>query len=160
MGSCTAGGAYVPAMSDETVIVKGTGTIFLGGPPLVKAATGEEVTRRGAGRRRRPRPDLRRRRPRGARRRARAGARPVDRRQPEPQAAGAAVGPPRRPSRRRSPAEGATDAAGLYAAIPADPRRPLDVREIIARLVDGSRFHEFKPLYGETLVCGFAHLDG
>ena len=80
MGSSTAGGAYVPAMSDETVIVRGTGTIFLGGPPLVKAATGEDVTRRGPRRRRRPHPPLGRRRPRGARRRARARARPVDRR--------------------------------------------------------------------------------
>ena len=146
MGSSTAGGAYVPAMSDETVIVKGTGTIFLGGPPLVKAATGEDVTRRGPRRRRRPHADLRRRRPRGARRRARAGARPVDRREPQPAAAGPAVGPadaratgrrPGRPLRRR---------------LGRSPPRRSTVREIIARLVDGSRFHEFKPRYGETLV--------
>ena len=94
MGSSTAGGAYVPAMSDETVIVRGTGTIFLGGPPLVKAATGEDVSGRGARRGERPRPDQRRRRPRGARRRARPRARPVDRRQPQPPAARAAVGSP------------------------------------------------------------------
>ena len=133
MGSCTAGGAYVPAMSDETVIVKGTGTIFLGGPPLVKAATGEEVTRRGAGRRRRPRPDLRRRRPRGARRRARAGPRPVDRRQPQPQAARPAVGPPharaardrRRTATSRRPRRPLR--RGLGRPAPAD-RRPRDHR--------------------------------
>ena len=159
MGSSTAGGAYVPAMSDETVIVKGTGTIFLGGPPLVKAATGEEVSAEDLG---------------GAEVHARksgvadhealddehalalgrsivshlerkAPAPPWDRREPEPPAV---------------PAEGGDGVASMYAAISADTRRSVPVREIIARLVDGSRFHEFKPLYGETLVCGFAHLDG
>ena len=160
MGSCTAGGAYVPAMSDETVIVRGTGTIFLGGPPLVKAATGEEVTRRGPGRRRGPHAAVGRRRPRGARRRARARDRALDRRQPEPQGAGAALGPAGaraaggRPGRRRR--DGL-----LYGAVSADARRPVPVREVDRparrRL---SRFHEFKPLYGETLVTGFAHLDG
>ena len=159
MGSSTAGGAYVPAMSDETVIVKGTGTIFLGGPPLVKAATGEDVTAEELGgaevHTRRSgvadhealddehalalgrsivsnlnRPDL---------------AAPWHRRDPAPPAVGA---------------EGSPGAASLYAAVSADPRRPVPVREIIARLVDGSRFHEFKPLYGETLVTGFAHLSG
>ena len=159
MGSSTAGGAYVPAMSDETVIVKGTGTIFLGGPPLVKAATGEEVSAEELG---------------GAEVHARvsgvadhealddkhaialgrsivrhlerkAPQPPWERREPEPPAV--------------SPA-GADGAASLYAAISADTRRSVPVREIIARLVDGSRFHEFKPLYGETLICGFAHVDG
>jgi acetyl-CoA carboxylase carboxyltransferase component len=158
MGSCTAGGAYVPAMSDETVIVKGTGTIFLGGPPLVKAATGEEVTAEELG---------------GGDVHARISG-VVDHLALDDEHA-LALGrsivsninrkPPDPPWDRRTPeppaipAEG-TEAAGLYATVSADPRRPIDVREIIARLVDGSRFHEFKPLYGETLVCGFAHLEG
>jgi 3-methylcrotonyl-CoA carboxylase beta subunit len=159
MGSSTAGGAYVPAMSDETVIVRGTGTIFLGGPPLVKAATGEEVTAEDLGvgdvhartsgvvdhlalddehalaLGREIVRNLNRRPPPA----------PWDRDQPEPPA----VAP-----------DGSGGGAHLYAAVSADARRPIDVREIVARLVDGSRFHEFKPLYGETLVCGFAHLDG
>ena len=141
-------------MSDETVIVKGTGTIFLGGPPLVKAATGEDVTPEELGGVRGPHPPLGRRRPRGARRRARARARPLDRREPQPQAAR------RRPGTAATPEPPAVDPAGLYGAVSLDPRRPVPVREIIARLVDGSRFHEFKPLYGETLVTGFAHLAG
>jgi 3-methylcrotonyl-CoA carboxylase beta subunit len=164
MGSCTAGGAYVPAMSDETVIVKGTGTIFLGGPPLVKAATGEEVTAEelGGG-------DVHARisgvvdhlalddehalalgRSIVANLNRKPPAPPWDRRTPEPPAI------PAGGSAEADP----TTSAGLYATVSADPRRPIDVREIIARLVDGSRFHEFKPLYGETLVCGFAHLEG
>ena len=159
MGSSTAGGAYVPAMSDETVIVKGTGTIFLGGPPLVKAATGEEVTAEelGGG-------DVHARtsgvadhlalddehalalgRSIVANLARKLPAPPWERRAPEPPAIDPCGGP---------------GSAGLYGAISADPRRPVDVREVIARLVDGSRLHEFKPLYGETLVCGFAHLDG
>ncbi len=163
MGSSTAGGAYVPAMSDETVIVKGTGTIFLGGPPLVKAATGEDVSAEDLG---------------GASVHARISG-VVDHEALDDEHA-LALGrsivanlnrrPPQLPWERRNPeppgvASGGSPAGGsseahLYSAIPADLRRPLAVREIIARLVDGSRFHEFKPLYGETLVCGFAHLDG
>ncbi len=153
MGSCTAGGAYVPAMSDETVIVKGTGTIFLGGPPLVKAATGEDVTAEELG---------------GAevhtRRSGVADHEALD--DEHALAIGRSIvanlnrRPPPPPWDRREPEPPAVDAAGLYGAVSADPRRPVPVREIIARLVDGSRFHEFKPLYGETLVTGFAHLDG
>jgi acetyl-CoA carboxylase carboxyltransferase component len=159
MGSSTAGGAYVPAMSDETVIVKGTGTIFLGGPPLVKAATGEEVSAEELGG-----AEVHARRSGVADHEAlddehaialgrsivshlerKAPDPPWDRRDPEPPAV---------------PADGTGGAAHLYAAISADTRRSVPVREIIARLVDGSRFHEFKPLYGDTLVCGFAHLEG
>ena len=155
MGSWTAGGAYVPAMSDETVIVRGTGTIFLGGPPLVKAATGEDVTPEELGGSEVHARALGRRRPRGARRRARPGARPIDRRNLNRKA-------PEPPWDRREPEPPAVDPGdgARMRAISVDPRRPVPVREIIARLVDGSRFHEFKPLYGETLVCGFAHLDG
>ena len=159
MGSSTAGGAYVPAMSDETVIVKGTGTIFLGGPPLVKAATGEDVDAESLGG-----ADVHARRSGVADPEAlddehalalgrsivrhlerKAPATPWDRRKPEPPA----VDP-----------EGREGVAHLYATASADTRRAVPVRELIARLVDGSRFHDFKPLYGETLVCGFAHLDG
>jgi acetyl-CoA carboxylase carboxyltransferase component len=158
MGSSTAGGAYVPAMSDETVIVKGTGTIFLGGPPLVKAATGEEVSAEDLG---------------GAEVHARTSG--VADHEALNDEHAIAIGrsivrhlerkPPAPPWERREPevpavsSDGA-DGALLYAAISADTRRSVPVREIIARLVDGSRFHEFKPLYGETLVTGFAHLDG
>ena len=154
MGCCTAGGAYVPAMSDETVIVKGTGTIFLGGPPLVKAATGEEVTAEELG---------------GAEvHTTRSGvadhfalddehALAIGRsivRQPGPAQAGAALGGRRAArshrSRRRS----------LYGVVPADARQSYDVREVIARLVDVSEFHEFKERYGETLVTGFGRIGG
>jgi 3-methylcrotonyl-CoA carboxylase beta subunit len=159
MGSSTAGGAYVPAMSDETVIVRGTGTIFLGGPPLVKAATGEEVSAEDLGGAdvhtaisgvadhlalddehaialgRSIVANLNRRPP----------LPPWDRRDPEPPAV--------------DPCGSATT-AGLYATISADPRRPVEIREVIARLVDGSRFHDFKPRHGETLVTGFGHVDG
>jgi acetyl-CoA carboxylase carboxyltransferase component len=156
MGSCTAGGAYVPAMSDETVIVKGTGTIFLGGPPLVKAATGEDVSAEDLG---------------GAevhtRRSGVADHEALD--DEHALALGRSIvanlnrKPPAPPWDRRAPESPAVDpagAAGLYGAVSADARRPVPVREIIARLIDGSRFHEFKPLYGETLVTGFAHIDG
>jgi acetyl-CoA carboxylase carboxyltransferase component len=159
MGSCTAGGAYVPAMSDETVIVRGTGTIFLGGPPLVKAATGEDVTPEELGG-----AEVHTRRSGVADHEAfddehalaigRSIVANLNRRTPEP------------PWDRRDPEPPAVSPAGdeatasLYASVSADARRPVPVRELIARLVDGSRFHEFKPLYGETLVTGFAHLGG
>ena len=153
MGSCTAGGAYVPAMSDETVIVRGTGTIFLGGPPLVKAATGEEVSAEDLG---------------GAEVHTvlsgvadhyalddehalaigRSIVRNLGRRRPDP---------PWDPS---EPIDPAVDPAGLYGVIPADGRQSYDVREVIARLVDGSELHEFKERYGETLVCGFGRIEG
>ena len=153
MGSSTAGGAYVPAMSDESVIVKGTGTIFLGGPPLVKAATGEDVTAEDLGG-----SDVHTRLSGVADHEAlddehalalgRSIVANLNRRPPQP------------PWERAEPEPPAVDPASLYAAVPADPRRAVDVREIVARLVDGSRFHEFKPRYGETLVCGFAHVEG
>ena len=153
MGSSTAGGAYVPAMSDETVIVRGTGTIFLGGPPLVKAATGEDVSAEDLGG-----SEVHARRSGVADHEAlddehalalgRSIVRNLNRRAPEP------------PWGRQPPEPPAVDPAGIYAAVPSDSRRSVDVREIVARLVDGSRFHEFKPLYGETLVCGFGHLEG
>jgi acetyl-CoA carboxylase carboxyltransferase component len=159
MGSSTAGGAYVPAMSDETVIVKGTGTIFLGGPPLVKAATGEDVDAETLG---------------GADVHARVSG-VADHEALDDEHA-LALGrsivahlerkPPNPPWDRRDPEpptvdpEGRDGGAHLYATVSADPRRNVPVRELIARIVDGSRFHDFKPLYGETLVCGFAHVDG
>src|SRR5215218_9525722 len=159
MGSSTAGGAYVPAMSDETVIVKGTGTIFLGGPPLVKAATGEEVSAEDLGG-----SDVHARRSGVADHEAlddehaialgRSIVRHLERRPPRP------PWDRREPAEPAVPADGANGRAHLYAGISADTRRSVPVRELIARLVDGSRIHEFKPLYGETLVCGFAHLDG
>ncbi len=159
MGSSTAGGAYVPAMSDETVIVRGTGTIFLGGPPLVKAATGEEVSAEDLG---------------GSAVHTRESG-VADHEALDDEHA-LALGrsivanlnrkPPPLPWDRRTPEPPAVDPEGraggahLYSAVSAEARRSVDVREIVARLVDGSRFHEFKPLYGETLVCGFAHLAG
>jgi 3-methylcrotonyl-CoA carboxylase beta subunit len=152
MGSCTAGGAYVPAMSDETIIVKGQGTIFLGGPPLVKAATGEVVSAEELG---------------GADVHARHSgvadhmaaddnhalllARRVVANLNIRRAADIALVAPREPK---------YDAAELDGIVPADLRRQVDAREIIARLVDGSDFDEFKALYGVTLVTGFAHLAG
>jgi 3-methylcrotonyl-CoA carboxylase beta subunit len=152
LGSCTAGGAYVPAMSDETVIVRDQGTIFLGGPPLVKAATGEVVSAEelGGG-------DLHARRSGVADHLAEDDAdalrivRDIV----------AALGPrPPRPWDVAAAQEPALSPAGLYDVVPADPRAPYDVREVIARLVDGSRFHEFKALYGTTLVTGFARIHG
>ena len=153
MGSCTAGGAYVPAMSDEAVIVRNQGTIFLGGPPLVKAATGEVVTAEelGGG-------ELHAR-VSGVtdhladRRRARAADRPRHRRAPSARA------PPGR-GRSAAPRSRVADPDELYGVVPTDSRTPYDVREVIARIVDGSRLHEFKAEYGTTLVTGFARIHG
>ena len=152
MGSCTAGGAYVPAMSDETVIVRGTGTIFIGGPPLVKAATGQDVTAEELGG-----ADVHTRRSGVADHfatsdeHALAIAREIVRH----------LDPPPRSPWELAPAEPpALDPADLYGLVPEDFRHELDAREVIGRIVDGSRLHEFKELYGETLVCGFAHIEG
>ncbi|CAN5229281.1 carboxyl transferase domain-containing protein [soil metagenome] len=152
MGSCTAGGAYVPAMSDETVIVKDQGTIFLGGPPLVKAATGEVVTAEDLGG--------------GEVHARRSGV--VDHLADDDAHALAILRSvvdtfERRaaPSLEQHPVEEpAEDPVGLYDVVPTDSRTPYNVREVIRRVVDGSRFHEFKQLYGETLVCGFARVWG
>jgi 3-methylcrotonyl-CoA carboxylase beta subunit len=152
MGSCTAGGAYVPAMSDESVIVKGQGTIFLGGPPLVKAATGEVVSAEDLGG--------------GDVHARRSGV--VDHLAADDAEALAIVRSvvatfERRPPPslvQQEPEEPAEDPSGLYDVVPVDSRTPYDVREVVRRIVDGSRFHEFKALYGETLVCGFARVWG
>ena len=152
MGSCTAGGAYVPAMSDETVIVREQGTIFLAGPPLVKAATGEVISAEDLG---------------GGDLHARKSGvvdhlaendehaltivRDIVSTLELPRAPGVNLAPARPPL---YPAE------DLYGIVPQDVRAPYDVHEVIARLVDGSEFHEFKPLYGSSLVCGFAHIHG
>ncbi|MFC6357286.1 carboxyl transferase domain-containing protein [Luethyella okanaganae] len=152
MGSCTAGGAYVPAMSDETVIVRGQGTIFLGGPPLVKAAIGEIVTAEELG---------------GGEVHSRISGvtdhlaendehalqivRDIVATLPRTSAPAWEVAPSREPI---------VDPAELYGAVPVDVQAPYDVREVIARLVDGSEFHEFKKEYGTTLVTGFARLHG
>jgi acetyl-CoA carboxylase carboxyltransferase component len=153
MGSCTAGGAYVPAMSDETVIVRGTGTIFIGGPPLVKAATGQDVTPEELGG-----ADVHTRQSGVADHyatsdeHALAIARSIVR--------NLGVRKPEAPWDVTSPEVPAVDPGDLYGLIPETFREQVDVREIVARLVDGSRFHEFKQLYGETLVCGFARIEG
>jgi acetyl-CoA carboxylase carboxyltransferase component len=152
MGSCTAGGAYIPAMSDETVIVRGNGTIFLAGPPLVKAATGEEVTAEELG---------------GADVHSRTSG-VTDHYALNDEHALAIIRSIVSNLNRakyypwdvREPEAPRYDASDLYGIVPRDSRRTYDVREVIARLVDGSRFHEFKALYGTTLVCGFAHLMG
>ncbi|SDA10836.1 carboxyl transferase domain-containing protein [Sphingomonas sp. NFR15] len=152
MGSCTAGGAYVPAMSDESVIVRNQGTIFLAGPPLVQAATGEVISAEdlGGG-------DLHARRSGVVDHLAESDAHaltivrdivstlPADR-APDLE--------------RRAPRPPKLDPQELYGVIPDDVRAPYDVHEVIARIVDGSEFHAFKPLYGTTLVCGFAHIWG
>jgi 3-methylcrotonyl-CoA carboxylase beta subunit len=152
MGSCTAGGAYVPAMSDETVIVKGTGTIFIGGPPLVKAATGQEVTAEELGG-----ADVHTRRSGVADHfatsdeHALAIAREIVRN----------LDPPLPVPWELSAVEEPTlDPADLYGLVPEDFRHELDARGVIGRIVDGSRFHEFKELYGPTLVCGFGRIEG
>ena len=151
MGSCTAGGAYVPAMSDETIIVKNQGTIFLGGPPLVKAATGEVVSAEDLGggdvhTRLSGVADHLAEDDAHALALAREAVAHLNRRKPV-----TAVGPPVPPL---YPAD------GLYGVIPADTRKPFDVREVIARIVDASELHEFKPRFGATLVCGFTHIEG
>src|SRR5437867_10273570 len=153
MGSCTAGGAYVPAMSDETIIVKGTGTIFIGGPPLVKAATGQDVTAEELGG-----ADVHARRSGVADHYASSDehALAIARRI-------VANLHLRRPAPSREPAvpeAPVADPAALYGRVPEDFRHQTDAREVIARIVDGSRFDEFKALYGETLVTGFAHIEG
>ncbi len=151
MGSCTAGGAYVPAMCDEAIIVRNQGTIFLGGPPLVKAATGEVVDAESLG---------------GGDVHCRTSgvtdyladsdqhALQIARELVANLNTPAPVAPPRAPREPAYPPE------QLYGVIPSDTRYPYDVREVIARIVDGSQFDEFKPLYGKTLVCGFAHIHG
>jgi acetyl-CoA carboxylase carboxyltransferase component len=152
MGSCTAGGAYVPAMSDETVIVKGTGTIFLGGPPLVKAATGEEVSAEDLG---------------GADVHTRTSGVADYFAEDDDHAlhiARTIVGTlntvKRMPADRTAPEDPAYDPSELYGIVNVDTRKPYEVREIITRIVDGSRFDEFKERYGTTLVTGFARLHG
>ena len=152
MGSCTAGGAYVPAMSDETVIVKEQGTIFLAGPPLVKAATGEDISAEALG---------------GGDLHARKSG-VVDHLAADDDHALAilrdivsTLPPPHDAAvNRREPRAPLYPAEDLYSLIAPDQKSAMDVRAIIARLVDGSEFHEFKPLYGTTLVTGFAHIDG
>jgi acetyl-CoA carboxylase carboxyltransferase component len=152
MGSCTAGGAYVPAMSDETVIVHGTGTIFIGGPPLVKAATGQDVTAEELGG-----ADVHTRRSGVADHfatsdeHALAIAREIVRNLDPPLPSPWELAPPEPPT---------LDPVDLYGLVPEDFRHELDARAVIGRIVDGSRFHEFKELYGTTLVCGFARIEG
>ena len=155
LGSCTAGGAYVPAMSDEAVIVREQGTIFLGGPPLVKAASGEVVTAEELG---------------GGEVHSRVSG--VTDHLAEDDAHALRIvrdivatlpAPPEDtalPWSVAAPEKPAVDPAGLYGAVPVDSRTPYDVREVIARVVDGSRFHEFKEEYGTTLVTGFARIHG
>jgi acetyl-CoA carboxylase carboxyltransferase component len=152
MGSCTAGGAYVPAMSDETIIVREQGTIFLGGPPLVKAATGEVVTAEELG---------------GADVHARTSGVADHHAQDDEDALRIARNvvqalnrPERQPLDIAEVEEPDYDLEELYGIIPADARQLYDVREVIARIVDGSRFQEFKALYGTTLVCGFVRIWG
>jgi 3-methylcrotonyl-CoA carboxylase beta subunit len=152
MGSCTAGGAYVPAMSDETIIVKEQGTIFLGGPPLVKAATGEVVDAESLG---------------GAE--VHTAMSGVADHFAENDAHALAIARDivanlnRRktlPVATREPREPRYPAQDIYGVIPQDTRRPFDIREVIARIVDGSEFQEFKARYGKTLICGFSHIYG
>jgi len=153
MGSCTAGGAYVPAMSDETIIVRGTGTIFIGGPPLVKAATGQDVTAEELG---------------GADVHARHSGVADHYAVSDEHALATARGvvrhlhlhtppPPWELAQAEAPG---MDPSDMYGLIPEDFRHQTDARELIARIVDGSRFQEFKQLYGDTLVTGFAHIEG
>jgi 3-methylcrotonyl-CoA carboxylase beta subunit len=152
MGSCTAGGAYVPAMSDESIIVRNQGTIFLGGPPLVKAATGEEVSAEELG---------------GAEVHSRQSGVTDYYATSDSHAIGIArriIANLNRVKQSylelREAREPLYPAQELYGIVPADPRTPYDVRDVIARVVDGSQFDEFKALYGQTLICGFAHMHG
>ena len=152
LGSCTAGGAYLPAMSDETVIVRKQGTIFIGGPPLVKAATGEVVSAEDLG---------------GADVHCRTSGVTDHYAQNDKHALQICrniVENLNRPQKHElelmEPEEPLYDPDELYGVVPPDPRKPYDIREIIARLADGSKFHEFKELYGITLVCGFARIMG
>ena len=152
MGSCTAGGAYVPAMSDETIIVKNQGTIFLGGPPLVKAATGEVVSAEDLG---------------GGDVHTRLSGVADHLAQNDLHALALARQAVRNLNRQKTPSvalhpalEPNFDARELYGVIPTDARKPFDVRDIIARVVDASEFDEFKPRFGTTLVCGFARIEG
>jgi acetyl-CoA carboxylase carboxyltransferase component len=153
MGSCTAGGAYVPAMSDETIIVRGTGTIFIGGPPLVKAATGQDVSAEELGG-----ADVHTRRSGVADHyatsdeHALALARNV--------ISHLHLHPPTSPWGIARPEPPLADPSELYGLVPEDFRHQVDPRELIARIVDGSRLDEFKALYGETLVCGWARIEG
>ncbi|MEO5671991.1 MAG: carboxyl transferase domain-containing protein [Ramlibacter sp.] len=152
MGSCTAGGAYVPAMSDETIIVKNQGTIFLGGPPLVKAAIGEIVSAEDLGggdvhTRLSGVADHLAQNDMHALALARQAVASLNR--------GKNVG-----QDLREPRPPKFDPREIYGVVPVDTRKPYDVREVIARVVDGSDFHEFKQRYGSTLVCGFAHIEG
>jgi len=152
MGSCTAGGAYVPAMSDETIIVKNQGTIFLGGPPLVKAATGEVVTAEDLG---------------GGDVHTRLSGVADHLAQNDLHAIALARQAVKNLNARKlspiatiDPVEPKYPAEELYGVIPADTRKPFDVREIIARIVDGSEFDEFKSRFGTTLICGYARIEG
>lgn len=152
MGHCTAGGAYIPALSDYNIIVQGTGAIFLGGPPLVKAATGEDVSAEELG---------------GADMHTSVSGTGDYFAVSEMHAIAIArdiVARFNRPTKaaidRLAPEPPAYDPSDLYGIIPKDPRVQFDMREIIARLVDGSRFHEYQPRYGQSLVCGFARLHG
>jgi 3-methylcrotonyl-CoA carboxylase beta subunit len=152
LGSCTAGGAYVPAMSDEAVIVRNQGTIFLGGPPLVKAATGEVVSAEELG---------------GGELHARRSGVTDHLAEDDRHALSivreiaSTLGPRApRPWEVQSTEEPALDTSQLYGVVPGDLRTPYDVREVVGRIVDGSRFMEFKSEYGPTLVCGFAHVWG
>lgn len=152
LGSCTAGGAYLPAMSDETVIVRKQGTIFIGGPPLVKAATGEVVSAEDLG---------------GADVHCRTSGVTDHYAQNDKHALAICRNiienlnrSPKHQLEMAEPEDPYYDPDELYGTVPNDVRKPYDVREVIARLVDGSRFHEFKELYGITLICGFAHIMG
>jgi len=152
MGSCTAGGAYVPAMADESIIVKGQGTIFLGGPPLVKAATGEVVSAEDLG---------------GAEVHSRTSGVTDHMAQSDHHALALARGivgnlnRPKHPNvELRDPAPPRYDPREIYGLMPSDLRQPIEIREVIARIVDDSVLDEFKPLYGPSLVTGFAHIHG